>query len=651
MTGKQGSAPRCMGTVRVFHALRTFPGRARLRTMLFSLTAPLLIFACTSGGTDGPAGGTDPQPANSYPYHAVDEDAVAGFMDRMSLEQKVAQMYLVGVSLLPWEQEETRSLIRDLEVGGVFLQPVTGVVAGAPEVTAEITNALQALALENEFPVPLFIACDQEGGIPQALSRITGGTDQPGNMGLGATFDPNSTYLSYGIMGAQLSALGINATFAPVLGLMPSPEEPSMYTRCFGQLAAHVTPHAAQAVRGLQEQLVMATPKHFPSHSTAPGDEHFMLPVNREDEQTVREHYLPPFIAAIQAGADMIMTTHAVFTAWEDGLPSTYSHRIFTELLRGELGYRGLIVTDDMNMGSVTLTEVEEHYDVLAILAGADVILDIGANGEPPFGVAPGNRRHAWDVRGRMDAVLAAVADGRIPEERINGSVGRILRMKHRYGLFSDPFTEVDQVPARVNTPEQVRLSAELHGKAITLLRNEEGLWPLDPGAAARIHVVCPAALLSVMYPGAAWPTIAESTLLDAVRAVQPSASGGLFDADPLPHQVSSQIRDAAASGADVLVIGTYNALYHEGQKELVQGLLALEIPAVLVAVGMPYDLLAFPDAATCLVTYSNRDLALETAARVLFGEIIPGGRLPVSLPGLYDVGWSALERDLSRGR
>jgi beta-N-acetylhexosaminidase len=552
-------------------------------------------------------------------------------------------MYIVGVSMLPWEQEETRSLVRDLEVGGAFLQPLTGLAVAGPEVTAANTNAMQSMAMAREIPVPLFIACDQEGGVPQALSRITGGTDQPGNMGLGATFDENNTYLSYGVMGAQLSAIGVNVTFSPVLGLMPTHQETSMYTRCFGEPTEIVTRHAGQAVRGLQEHRVLATAKHFPSHSTAPGDEHFVLPVNREDEQTVRERYLPPFIEAVRAGAELFMTTHAVFTAWEDSLPSTYSRRIFTDLLRDELGYRGLVVTDDMNMGSVTLTEVDEHPDVLSIRAGADLILDVAANGEPPFGVAPGNLQYATDIPGRIDAVLAAVAEGRLAEERIHESVKRILEAKFRNCLFSNPLVDVELVPERVDTPEQIRVSEDLHAKAMTLVRNEEGLWPLQPGQGTRIHVVCPGALLSQMYPGAAWPTIAASTLLDAVRALEPSATGSLFDVDPASSRIPGLLAEAEASGADVLVIGTYNALYHEGQKELVQRLLDLDIPAVLVVVGMPYDLMAFPGAATCLVTYSNRDLALETAAGVLFGQVLPEGRLPVSLPGMYEVGWSSL--------
>ena len=605
----------------------------------------LFVSGCSTdpeGGSRGPA--ENGRPEYSYPTCDVDEEKVERILGQMTLEQKVAQMYIVGVTLLCWELAETQSLVTDLGVGGVFLRPITGIALFSPELTAQNTNILQDMALSRSIPVPLFIAADQEGGIPQALSLITGGTDQPGNLGLGATFDPKNTHLSYGIMGEQLSAVGINITFAPVVGLMPSHEESSMYTRCFGELSSEVTRHASQAVRGLQENLVVATAKHFPSHSTAPGDEHFILPVNDDSEQTIRDLYLPPFASAIRAGAELFMTTHAVFTTLDTGVPSTYSYRIFTELLREEMGFEGLIVTDDMNMGSVTLTEVDEHPDVLAIKAGSDLILDAAANGEPDFGVAPGNLQYAYDVRGQIRAVLAAVADGRISEERINASVRRILQTKMKNCLFSDPYADPNEVADRVNTPGQTATSRDLHGRAVTLVRNEQGIWPLDPAGEMHIHVVCAQALLSQMYPGAAWPTVAGTDLLQEIRRVEPmaSVSGKTFDVDPNPFQVAYLVDKARSSKADFLIIGTYNALYYEGQKSLVRQLLDLNIPTILVAVGMPYDLMAFPDLSTCLVTYSNRDLALETAAKVLFGEIDPKGKLPVSLPGLYDVGWSA---------
>ncbi|MFC1888964.1 glycoside hydrolase family 3 protein, partial [Thermodesulfobacteriota bacterium] len=388
----------------------------------------------------------------------------------------------------------------------------------------------------------------------------------------------------------------------------------------------------------LQENLVIATSKHFPSHSTALGDSHFVLPVNDDDEQTVRDEYLPPFIAAIEAGTDMMMITHDIYKAWEETMPCTFSHRILTGLLREELGYEGLIITDDMNMGAIMATEWDEHPDLLAIAAGADIILDAAANGLPGFGIAPGNLEYAFDVKGQIDTIIEAVTVGRIPEEQINESVRRILRTKMKYCLFDDPYVNVSEVEEHVNTRAQIETSLDLHTKALTLVRNDRGLWPLDPAQEAHVHVVCPRAFLSEMYPDSAWQTIATSTLLKEVEGLASSVSGDQFDVDPSRRAIRKIVRKARRSGADILVIGTYNALFYDSQTSLVDQLLDLDIPTIQIALAMPYDVIAFPEASTCLATYSNRNLALEAAARALFGYADPLGRLPVSMPGLYDV-------------
>ena len=627
------SIPECQGPPGLFH---------RLVLLALAAAAGLMVASgCTTDGTEPlPADGMPPS-LFEYPVCKIDEPEVERILSHMTLRQKVAQMYIVGVSLLPWDLEQTRRLVERIEVGGVFLQPIRG-IAPEPADTAANTNRLQEMALSRDLPVPLLVVADQEGGIPQALSRLTGGTDQPGNLGLGATFQPACTHRSYGIMGEQLSAVGINVDFAPVLGLMISYEESSMYTRCFGELSSEVTAHAPQAVRGLQENRVVACVKHFPSHSTAPGDEHFTLPANREDEETVRTRYLPPFVAAIRAGTDMIMTTHAVYTAWDD-VPVTFSRSVVTGLLREELGYRGLIVTDDMNMGALTLTDWDEHPDVLAIRAGTDLLLDVAADDAPMFGVSPGNEQYAYDLEGQIEAVLAALGDGRLSPEQIDASVRRILRAKMRHCLFRSPLVDEDAVPEHVDTPEQREDSRRLHERAVTLVRNDAGLWPLDIEAHPRVHVVCPGAILSRMYPDAGWGTAAGTDLLREVRRLLPSATGDTFDVDPLPLRVPALLDRVRAAAPDVLVVGTYHALYHEAQRDLVLRLLEMGLPTIVVSLALPYDLMAFPEASTFLAVYSNRDLALETAARVLLGEATPGGRLPVSLPGLYATGWSAL--------
>jgi len=598
--------------------------------------------SASSGLGDAGDGDDDGQGDFSYPYCEVDDQRISQIIEAMTLRQKVAQMYIVGVQVTPWFiPEDTRFFIEDLEVGGVYVQAATG-VGFWPEWSAKNMNALQTMAMSRENPVPLIITIDQEGGIAQAINNMTGGTDQPGNLGLWATFDPDDTYASLRAISWELAAVGVNADCAPVAGVMISHEETSMYTRCFGEITSEVSSHVKQAVRGLQENLVMATAKHFPSHSTAPGDEHFMLPVNYDSEQTVRDRYLPPFSAAIEADTAMIMTTHAVFSAWEDEMPSTFSRRIVTGLLREELGFDGLIVTDDMNMGSITLRPWDEHPDVLAFSAGVDAVIDCFGNGDSMFGIAEENLQYSFEVAGQIEAVTQAVLEGRLSRSRIDESVRRILRTKMKFCLFSDPF--VDEVAAgqTVGTPKMAETSLRLHERVITLVRNDEGLFPLDPESDFHVHAVVPAFAQLEMYPDAAWGNIASTDLLREIRKIRPDASGGTFLAGPVPIPIDRLVEQAGNSGADVLVVGTYNALFYDQQTALVQGLLSLGIPTIAVATAMPYDLIAFPDVKTYLATYSNRDIALQAAARALFGLMDPKGRLPVSIPGYYDAGWSA---------
>ena len=575
------------------------------------------------------------------PFCAVDEAQVEALLAPMTLRRKIAQMYVVAAPVAPWfDFGNAQRFVEEIGVGGVYVQPGT-TIGFWPEWTTQSINKIQTWALGGEQPIPVLVACDQEGGIPQAINSINGGTDTPGNLGLGATFDPDAAYRGYGIMGQQLAAVGINNSYSPVAGLMISSEESSMYTRCFGEDPEHVSAMVAEAVRAFQENLVIATAKHFPSHSTAPGDEHRGAVFNDESRQAVRDRYFPPFQAAIDAGVDMIMTTHATYSAWGDQ-PVTFNRELVTDVLRGELGFTGLIVTDDMNMGSITNVPWDEHPHVLAVAAGADLVVDIGGDDEMMFGMHPDNRQWALDVEGQIDAIEAAVLDGRIDATQIDQSVRRILRAKMKYCLFENPLHDPTAARAHLSTPEQEQTARELQAAAITLVRNDLDLWPLDPDAGLKVHVVGISPYQSLMYPDAFWGNFAATSLLWEVRKLDPTVTGDMFDVEPPNFTIDRLITRAEAAAPDVLVIGSYHGNFHQQQRALIDGLLELGIPTILVSLAMPYDLLAFPDVSTYLATYSNRDVALETAARVLFGLAEPTGRLPVSLPGLYDAGWSA---------
>jgi beta-N-acetylhexosaminidase len=636
-----------------------------MRTLVLSFTLILLCLAYFSLSCDRGDDGDDDDSAEdedddamdddvvdddtgddySYPFCDIDEARIDALIAQMTLRRKIAQMYMVVAPVLPWfDMGDARRFVEEIGVGAMGVQPGT-TIGLWPEWTVASINKIQGWAMGGELPIPVLVASDQEGGIPQAINNLTGGTDTPGNLGLGAGFDPEAAYRSYDIMGQQIAAVGINNAYSPVAGLMISPDEVSMYTRCFGEDTERVSEMVRQAVRGFQKNLVIATAKHFPSHSTAPGDEHYELIFNNESRQEVRSKYFPPFIAAIEAGVDMIMTTQAVYSAWGD-MPATFTRELITDTLRDELGFDGIIISDDMNMHSITDIPWDEHPHVLAIAAGVDMVLDAGGD-DTMFGMHPDNEQWAIDLEGQIDVIEAAVQAGRISESQINESVRRILGTKIKYCLFENPYRDPIEAQARIRTARQEQTARELHEAAITLVRNDAGLWPLDQDAGLRIHVVSVTPFQSLMYPGAHWMNLSGTTLLWEMRKLESTVTGDMFDVEPSDATIIRLLARAEAAAPDILVIGSYHGNFHERQKALIDGLLDLDIPTILVALAMPYDLMAFPDVSTYLATYSNRDIALETAARILFGLAEPGGRLPVTLPEMYDAGWSANQKNI----
>ncbi len=586
--------------------------------------------------------------SNAHPsFCEVDEEFINDLMARMSLKRKIAQMYMVGVQVLPWfDYGDAQRFVEEIGVGCVGVTPGTG-VGFWPEWTVTNTNKLQAWALAGDPGIPLFIAADQEGGVPAAVNNLTGGTDQPGNMGLGATFDPEATYDSYRIMGEQLFALGINNPYSPVVEIAAQYTDVPMYMRAFGEDTQLVAEHAAQAVRAFQDQLVVATAKHFPGQGQGHGDTHAGMVVNNDSEELIREKYLPPFQAAIDAGVDMIMTIHEIYTNLDPGVPATFSEKIITEILRGEMGYEGLIISDDINMGAIMAEPLDEHPDVTAIAAGVDLVLDAGGDAAPGFGIDPANLQWAWKVADQIDTVIEAIDGGRLTEERIDESVRRILRTKMKYCFFEIGQRDSAAASASLQTRRQIEDSERLFEKSITLLKNDDSILPLDPEAGLKIHVLSAGRLQSEMYPDAFWGNVSSTSLFWEIKNLYHEATGDHFDVDPNQRVINRLVRRTESVDPDVLIIGSFNGYYYEGQTELINALLDLGIPTVMAAMASPYDIIGFDDVKAYLAVYSNRPLPLKVAADIIFGTRTPKGRLPVTISEDYDMGYG-LTKDIS---
>lgn len=535
-------------------------------------------------------------------------------IDRMSLEQRIGQLLIAGfdgMTVTP----EIAELITHRHVGGVILFARN---IREPHQTLELTTRMQALAKDAGHPYPLLIAVDQENGVVRRLAH--GATVFPGNMAVAAT---GSTELAYEIAratGRELRALGINMNLAPVLDINNNPANPVIGVRSFGEDPREVASYGAAAIRGYHEAGVISCAKHFPGHGDSVTDSHLALPIIPHALDRLEAVELPPFKAAIASGVETMMMGHPAFPqlTGSQGTPATISPRMVRELARRQMGYEGVITTDDMEMRAITETVGTERGVALALKAGCDLAFV----------------SHRYDRQtGALDAVYAAVASGELPEETVRQAVERVLRLKSR--RLSWEGQEDGTPPIEVGSEERQRLAQRGYERSITLVRDERRLLPLQLASHQRILVLYPARESLTGVEDNRFP---EGFMATIIRQRHPN-TGAL----PLSLRPDAEERERVArqsATADLTVIATMNANLFPEQAELVQRMLQAGCEVIGVAVRNPYDLLTFPALSTYLATYEYTPGALEAAARALFGEITPVGRLPVTLPGLYARGW-----------
>ncbi len=548
---------------------------------------------------------------------------VPAVLGRLTIEEKIGQMFMFGFpGTAP--SPEIEEFIGRRAIGGViyFARNVTEVAQ-----TAALSERLQATARDGRAALPLFVAADQEGGIVARFTAASGAVRMPGNMLLGAAGDPSLTEAVAVAAGEQLAACGVNVNLAPVLDVNVNPANPVIGGRSYGEDPAMVADHGAAAVRGYQKAGVMATGKHFPGHGDTDVDSHLALPVVPHQRDRLEAVELLPFRRAIAAGVAGIMTSHVFFPAIEPtpGLPATLSRRVLTGLLRRELGFDGLVMTDCMEMKAITDNYPAGQAAVLAVKAGADLVL-----------VSHTPERQAES----LDAVLAAVRRGDVDEGRVDESVARILAHKARYdvGRVSPP----DRARATCGTAAQRELALRAAVSGVTLVRDRAGLIPVHRGSDARaagitgiagiaIIAVSPRPLSGV-EDGAGGPTTTPP-LADALARAGLAARGLHVNMRPAP----AEIERAAdlAGGAGVVVVATVAAHRFPEQVGLVKRLLGSGRPTIIVALREPYELARFPEAGSFLAAYDDSEPVIEAVAHILAGKDKAGGRLPVTIPGI----------------
>nr|WP_158887689.1 glycoside hydrolase family 3 protein [Amycolatopsis anabasis] len=540
----------------------------------------------------------------------------------MTLEQKVGQLFVADV----WGKSATEvndgnqkkygvgtaaEVVKKYGVGGViyFNNPGTDNVDD-PVQLARFSNGLQRAALGSGTHLPLIISTDQEGG---RVTRIGApATEYPSNMAIGAGRSTEDARTLAGINGRELRAMGIAQDFAPDADVNSNPLNPVIGSRSFSSDPALTGQLVAAEVNGYQRagratETVSSSAKHFPGHGDAATDSHTGLPVINRSAEQWRAIDLPPFKAAIDAGIDSIMTAHITVPSLDpSGNPATLSKPIMTGLLRDELKYDGVVVTDSLQMEGVRKLHPDSEIPVLAIEAGVDQMLM-----PPDLGVA-------------IKGVLDAVRGGRITEQRIDQSVQRILKLKWKRGILAKPFADEHAVARKVGTRENLAKIQAITDRTTTALRNDAGLLPLkNPGKVLVTGWNRPE------YPG--YPAEPVAALAKALGATALSTGTA-------PNAAKIDAAVAAAKNADTVVVLTNGLRTSAAQRDLVSALQGTGKPVIAVTVQEPYDP-GYADVPTWLATYDWRDVTMNSLAKVLRGELAPRGKLPVDIPTGADPG------------
>ncbi|MEW1758427.1 glycoside hydrolase family 3 N-terminal domain-containing protein [Streptomyces cyaneofuscatus] len=592
------------------------PHRTSRRTLL---TATAAATAAAATGALPLAGTASAHPADASTNASTDR-RLRRIIAGMSLEEKVGQLFVMrvyGHSATDPDQADIDANLKEIGVRTaaelVSAYHVGGIIYFSwahntrdPHQIAALSNGIQQAALGERSRVPLLISTDQEHGIVCRVGEPA--TLLPGAMALGAGGSRSDTRRAAWIAGAELAALGINQNYAPDADVNVNPANPVIGVRSFGSDPQAVAELVAAQVKGYQGAGVAATAKHFPGHGDTSTDSHTGLPVIEHTRQEWEELDAPPFRAAIRARIDSIMTAHIVVPALDPSEdPATLSRPILTGILREELGYDGVVVTDSLGMEGVRTKYGDDRVPVLALLAGVDQLLN------------PPNLSVAWN------AVLEAVRGGEISEARVEESVLRILRLKSKLGLFRDPFVSGRGVDRTVGIRKHLLDADRIAERTTTLLADPSALLPLSRRTHRRLLVVGadPASPSGTTGP----PT---TTLAGAFTELGFAATA--LSTGTAPNQAKIAEAVAAAQGRDAVVVSTYNITAGSTQRALVDALVATGVPVVAVAIRNPYDAahLTGRGVAAVLASYSWTDVELRAAARVIAGRARPEGRLPV---------------------
>ncbi|HBE81298.1 MAG: glycoside hydrolase family 3 C-terminal domain-containing protein [Blastocatellia bacterium] len=553
---------------------------------------------------------------------------------KMTVEEKVGQLVHVGINARfanqeSWFFKDLRRHVTENKIGGIIF-------FGAPIYeTTHIANRMQEAA-----KYPLLMSLDAETGIGM---RFEDATNFPWAMAVTATGNPEFARRMGVVTGREARAIGIQHVYAPVLDVNNNAANPVINVRSFGEDPEDVARFGVAFAEGIQSQKVIATAKHFPGHGDTNVDSHRGLPIIDLPRSRFDSLELVPFKRAVDAGIGSIMVAHialpqidgeeirplkdyrggdaeagAEIVSEKAYIPATLSAKVQTDILRKEMGFKGLIVSDAMSMSGLTLYFTQEEAGVRAFLAGTDIL-------EKPE-----------DVDAMLRGLRAAVASGRIPMARLDESVTRQIAWKHELGLFKDRFTPIDQIDRIVSSPDVTQLSDEIANAAITLVRQGEGDLPLD-----RSKKIAVLGISNGFDGGAVMNPLASTLRSNGLRFTQ-----AYLQENSLQAQVDAARK--AVNEADTVVVGLYGRVRSgarnsvgipENGAAILREALADNKRVIGISFGNPYILMSFPEMKTNLVAYGDMPSLGRAAGRAILGLQPVTGKLPISLPGLHPRG------------
>lgn len=565
-----------------------------IRIPLFLISLLWFIYAC------------------SGPRATMVIEDVPAQLQSMTLEQKIGQMMMVAFKPRYYHQNDAGfnrllTRVQNYHLGGVMIYK------GHPYDIARCITRLQAAAT-----FPLLVSADIEWG---TAMRVEYGTDYLQNMAIGAIGSAEIAEQMGRLTAAEAKALGIHIGFAPVMDLNNNPDNIIINTRSYGEDPQAVSRLGSAFIRGLQAGGLYATAKHFPGHGDTDVDSHLGLPTINVPAERIRNLELVPFQAAVDAGVKGVMVAHITYSAFPEmqGQPATLNPYFIQEVLRKEMGFKGLAMTDALDMRGITDNYWAGEAAVMAINAGIDLVL-----------IPPQFER-------TFEFVKSAVQSGRIPMSRIDAAVSRILQAKKELLPKGNIAPDPAQIEAVLADPAHTRLAGNIASKAVTLLKNDNQILPMAAESIDSVLVVT----ITDGNKGLEY----QRTLNAEVGRRIPTVRQGLVD----PRTTTADMQEmlALADSVDAIVVGVYvrwgsykgSVTISDTITTLLEDFMAHPAPMAVASFGSPYIVRNLPPLPSYLCAYGTEPIAVRAGVQAIFGEIPVSAKLPVSIPGYHSLG------------